>query len=89
MKKVYLIVCSLMIGALSYGSEISNKTVKNLGVITVEDFSKVGVSKDKVIKANEIIKKSKNRYEYLLLDKKSKELEINKSCTWCSLVRMI
>ncbi|WP_163469077.1 hypothetical protein [Fusobacterium sp. IOR10] len=78
MKKVYLIVCSLMIGALSYGSEIPNKTVKNLGVITVEDFSKVGVSKDKVIKANEIIKKSKNRYEYLLLDKKSKELEINK-----------
>ena len=44
----------------------------------MEDFAKVGVSKEKMIKANDIIQKSKNRYEYLLLDKKSKELEINK-----------
>lgn len=78
MKKVYLIICSLVIGALSYGSEVPIVSEKTLGVITIEDFSKVGVSKDKVLKANEIIKKSKNKYEYLLLDKKSKELEINK-----------
>ncbi|MGO2117602.1 MAG: hypothetical protein ACTH29_01570 [Fusobacterium sp.] len=78
MKKVYLIICSLVIGALSYGSEVPVVNEKTLGVITIEDFSKVGVSKDKVLKANEIIKKSKNKYEYLLLDKKSKELEINK-----------
>ncbi|MDP0488607.1 MAG: hypothetical protein Q7K48_00755 [Fusobacterium sp. JB021] len=78
MKKVYLIICSLMIGALSYGSDAPVKNGKALGLITVEDFAKVGVPKEKVVKANEIIKKSKNRYEYLLLDKKSKELEINK-----------
>lgn len=78
MKKVYLIICSLVIGALSYGAELPTGSEKTLGVITIEDFSKVGVSKDKVIRANEIIKKSKNKYEYLLLDKKSKELEIKK-----------
>ena len=47
-------------------------------MITDKDFAQVGVPKENVIKAKEIITKSKNRYEYLVLDRKSKELEINK-----------
>lgn len=79
MKKIYLLIFSLMIGGLSYSENVSTvNNTKSLGVITIEDFAKIGVSKEKVLEADEIIRKSKNRYEYLLLDKKSKELEINK-----------
>lgn len=79
MKKIYLLIFSLMIGGLSYSQNISTvNSTKSLGVITIEDFAQIGVSKEKVLEADEIIRKSKNRYEYLLLDKKSKELEINK-----------
>ncbi|WP_300359560.1 hypothetical protein [Fusobacterium sp.] len=73
MRKIYTIVCGLILGSVL----IANET-ESLGVITDKDFAQVGVSKENVIKAKEIIKNSKNRYDYLILDRRSKELEINK-----------
>ncbi|MCI6151838.1 hypothetical protein [Fusobacterium perfoetens] len=56
----------------------SEDNLESLGMITEKDFAKVGVKKENIIKAKEIINNSRNKYNYLLLDKKSKELEINK-----------
>lgn len=73
MRKIYTIICGLLLGNVL----LANDT-ESLGVITDKDFAQVGVSKESVIKAKEIIKNSKNRYDYLILDRRSKELEINK-----------
>ena len=73
MKKLYIIICMIFLG-----SAILANGTERLGIITDEDFAQVGVSKEKVIKAKEIIANSKNRYDYLVLDRRSKELEINK-----------
>lgn len=56
----------------------SDDNLESLGMITEKDFAKVGVKKENIIKAKEIINNSRNKYNYLILDKKSKELEINK-----------
>lgn len=73
MRKLYTLICGIFLGSIV----LANGT-ERLGVITDKDFAQVGVPKENVIKAKEIITKSKNRYEYLVLDRKSKELEINK-----------
>ncbi len=74
MLKKYILIFTVLFGTLSFGDTNS----ENLGMITEEDFAKVGVTKEKILKAKEIINTSRNKCEYLLLDKKSKELEINK-----------
>lgn len=74
MRKIYTIICGLLLGS----ALMANDATESLGVITDKDFAKIGVSKESVIKAKEIIDKSRNRYEYLILDRRSKELEINK-----------
>ena len=73
MKKIYTIICGLLLG-----SAVMANDTESLGIITDKDFAQVGVPKENVIKAKEIIKNSKNRYDYLILDRRSKELEINK-----------
>lgn len=73
MRKWCTIICSIFFS----GILLANNT-ERLGVITDKDFAQVGVSKENVVKAKQIINESKNRYEYLLLDRRSKELEINK-----------
>lgn len=75
MRKIYTMICGLLLGSALLAND---NTTESLGVITDKDFAKIGVSKESVIKAKEIIQKSRNRYEYLLLDRRSKELEINK-----------
>lgn len=75
MRKIYTMICGLLLGSALIAND---NTTESLGVITDKDFAKIGVSKESVIKAKEIIQKSRNRYEYLLLDRRSKELEINK-----------
>lgn len=75
--KVHILL-GLLFGSLVFAADNAPIQDKSLGMITIEDFAKIGVSKERVVKANEIIKKSKNTYEYLLLDRKGKELEINK-----------
>ncbi len=74
MLKKYILIFTVLFGTLSFGDTNS----ENLGMITEEDFAKVGVTKEKILQAKEIINNSRNKCEYLLLDKKSKELEINK-----------
>ena len=73
MRKIYTIICGIILGSMVIAEE-----TESLGIITDKDFAQVGVSKENVIKAKEIIKTSKNRYDYLILDRRSKELEINK-----------
>lgn len=73
MRKIYTIICGIILGSMVMAEE-----TESLGVITDKDFAQVGVSKENVIKAKEIIKTSKNKYDYLILDRRSKELEINK-----------
>lgn len=73
MRKIYTIICGLLLGSAVFAND-----TESLGVITDKDFAQVGVTKESVIKAKEIIKNSKNRYDYLILDRRSKELEINK-----------
>ena len=75
MRKIYTIICGLLLGTTLLAND---NTSESLGVITDKDFAQIGVSRESVIKAKEIIQKSRNRYEYLLLDRRSKELEINK-----------
>lgn len=75
MRKIYTIICGLLLGSTLMAND---NTTESLGVITDKDFAQIGVTKESVIKAKEIIQKSRNRYEYLLLDRRSKELEINK-----------
>ncbi len=75
MKKIYTIICSLLLGSTLLAADVPTES---LGVITDKDFAQIGVSRESVIKAKEIIDKSRNRYEYLILDRRSKELEINK-----------
>ena len=74
MLKKYILIFTVLFGTLSFGDTNS----ENLGMITEEDFAKVGVTREKILQAKEIINNSKNKCDYLLLDKKSKELEINK-----------
>ena len=75
MKKIYTIICSLLLGSTLLAADAPTES---LGVITDKDFAQIGVSRESVVKAKEIIDKSRNRYEYLILDRRSKELEINK-----------
>ena len=74
MLKKYILIFTVLFGTLSFGDTNS----ENLGMITEEDFAKVGVTREKILQAKEIINNSRNKCDYLLLDKKSKELEINK-----------
>lgn len=74
MLKKYILIFTILFGTLSFGDTNS----ENLGMITEEDFAKVGVTKENILKAKDIINNSRNKCNYLLLDKKSKELEINK-----------
>lgn len=78
MKKLCTIICGLLLGSVVVAAEAENNGIINLGIITDKDFAQIGVSKDRVTKAKEIVDKSRNRYEYLILDRRSKELEINK-----------
>lgn len=71
MKKIYTIICSLLLGSTLLAADAPTES---LGVITDKDFAQIGVSRESVIKAKEIIDKSRNRYEYLILDRRSKEL---------------
>lgn len=74
MLKKYILIFTILFGSLSFGDTNS----ENLGMITEEDFAKVGVTKENILKVKDIINNSRNKCNYLLLDKKSKELEINK-----------
>ena len=74
MLKKYILIFTILFGTLSFGDTNS----ENLGMITEEDFAKVGVTKENILKAKDIINNSRNKCNYLLLDKKSKEQEINK-----------
>ena len=74
MLKKYILIFTILFGTLSFGDTNS----ENLGMITEEDFAKVGVTKENILKAKDIINNSRNKCNYLLLDKNINELEINK-----------
>ena len=49
-----------------------------LGIVSDEDFKKVGVSQENIIKAKGMVGKVSTNYKMLLLEKKQLELEVNK-----------
>lgn len=73
MRKLYMVIYGIFLGSFIFAN-----STENLGIITYDDFAQVGVSEENVKKAKEIIDGSKNRYDYFVLDRRSKELEINK-----------
>lgn len=49
-----------------------------LGIVSDEDFKKVGVSQENIDKAKGMVGKVSTNYKMLLLEKKQLELEVNK-----------
>ena len=49
-----------------------------LGIVSDEDFKKVGVSQENIDKAKGMVGKVSTSYKMLLLEKKQLELEVNK-----------
>lgn len=49
-----------------------------LGIVSDEDFKKVGVSQENIEKAKGMVGKVSKNYKMLLLEKKQLELEVNK-----------
>ena len=49
MRKIYTIICGLLLGSAVMAGE-----AESLGVITDKDFAQVGVPKENVIKAKEL-----------------------------------
>lgn len=49
-----------------------------LGIVSDEDFKKVGVSQENINKAKGMVGKVSTNYKMLLLEKKQLELEVNK-----------
>ena len=59
MRKIYTIICGLLLGSAVMAGE-----TESLGVITDKDFAQVGVPKENVIKAKEIIKGKRMAGQY-------------------------
>jgi hypothetical protein len=56
----------------------SASNLENIGIIYEEDFRSVGVSEGDIVKAKEIISNASTKHKLLLLDRRQRELEINK-----------
>lgn len=66
---------SLFIVAISSLALANNE---GLGIVSDEDFKKVGVSQENIDKAKGMVGKVSTSYKMLLLEKKQLELEVNK-----------
>ena len=71
MRKLFYYIVVLVCSSVVYASE-------GLGIISDEDFKKVGVSKENIENAKIMVDKVSINYQMLLLEKKQLELEVNK-----------
>lgn len=69
----------LIITLLTFFYTLSFSNNNGLGIVSSEDFLKVGVSKENVKKAQEVLTNTSNKYKLLLLDKQKVEIEINQA----------
>lgn len=71
MRKLFYYIVILACSSVVYASE-------GLGIISDEDFKKVGVSQENIENAKIMVDKVSINYQMLLLEKKQLELEVNK-----------
>lgn len=71
MRKLFYYIVILVCSSAVYASE-------GLGIISDEDFKKVGVSQENIENAKIMVDKVSINYQMLLLEKKQLELEVNK-----------
>ncbi len=57
---------------------LSAEKIGGVGIIYENDFRKVGVSEDNIVKAKKVIFEANKRNQLLILERKQLELEINK-----------
>ncbi|ADO83224.1 hypothetical protein [Ilyobacter polytropus] len=74
MRKKIILLLGLLVCVISFGAS----NVDNIGIIYEEDFRSVGVPEKDIIKAKEIISNASTKHKLLLLDRRQRELEINK-----------
>lgn len=68
----------IIIGLLMFIGAFGASNMENIGIIYEEDFRSVGVSEVDILKAKEIIADAGKKQKLLLLDRKQRELEVNK-----------
>lgn len=71
MKKIFSFVTMLVCSSIILASE-------GLGIVSDEDFLKVGVAPENIEKAKVMVNKVSTSYKMLILEKKQLELEVNK-----------
>ncbi len=74
MRKRIILLLGLLVCMVSF----SASNLDNIGIIYEEDFRSVGVSEGDIVKAKEIISNASTKHKLLLLDRRQRELEINK-----------
>ncbi len=74
MRKRIILLLGLLVCMVSF----SASNLENIGIIYEEDFRSVGVSEGDIVKAKEIISNASTKHKLLLLDRRQRELEINK-----------
>ena len=74
MRKRIILLLGLLVCMVSF----SASNLENIGIIYEEDFRSVGVSEGDIVNAKEIISNASTKHKLLLLDRRQRELEINK-----------
>ena len=73
MKKGLILILLTCFYTLSFSNN------DGLGIVSAEDFLRVGVSKENIERAQKILSTTSNKYKILLLDKQKIEIEINQA----------
>lgn len=71
MRKVFYLFSALLFSTVIVASE-------GLGIVSDEDFLKVGVASENIEKAKLMVNRVSTNYKMLVLEKKQLELEVNK-----------
>ncbi|WP_294704365.1 hypothetical protein [uncultured Fusobacterium sp.] len=71
MRKIFSCAVMLLFSSLIFASE-------GLGIVSDEDFLKVGVTPENIEKAKLMVNRVSTNYKMLVLEKKQLELEVNK-----------
>ncbi len=71
MRKVFCLFVTLLFSTIIVASE-------GLGIVSDEDFLKVGVAPENIEKAKLMVNRVSTNYKMLVLEKKQLELEVNK-----------
>lgn len=74
MRKKIILLFGLLVFIVSFGAS----NVDNIGIIYEEDFRSVGVPEGDILRAKEVIANASTKHKLLLLDRRQRELAINK-----------